>query len=85
MDFRVIVIGNRQLLLDRVDHEAGWEVLLSTYKTDDDRYMESQIFATIWEAKRFIAHFSQTDAEAFVIRALTAPRKNFYRFFPQVY
>jgi len=71
MDFKVIG-ETKQILLERIeadDQAGGWQVVISVYRSLEDRYDEWVSFPDPQAARSFIHGFSWPAAQQFLTRA----------------
>lgn len=72
MNFRLLEIDNRQILLQRIagENESDWQVIISLYLDDEHECSDWMFFDTIAEAKAWIVAFDDQQARLFIEKAL---------------
>lgn len=65
----MIQIGSYQVLLERLEEEEKWKVLISTYTFPEIRFDEWIDCENLHAARSFILDFSDTSARSFLTRA----------------
>lgn len=78
MDFKIVTIGSKHVLLERIEGDAAlpWQVIISTYRNLTDRYDEWAFFKTPQAARQFILDYTDTSARQFLSSAeSSAPKK----------
>lgn len=70
MDFRILDIDGHQVLLERIEDEGRWQVIVSLYIDVLERFDEWDTYVGPCQAKEFIASYEEEKARAFLERAL---------------
>jgi hypothetical protein len=73
-----MIIDSKQVLLERIDADdttKGWQVIISVYRSLEDRYDEWGVFKTAHLARQFIADFSELAVKQFLTRAEQEKKK----------
>lgn len=78
MDWKIVTIEGKQVLLERIDaddQKGGWHVMISVYRAIEDRYDEWVTLGNPQAARSFIEGFDSLQTRQFLTRAEQAKRK----------
>lgn len=77
MDFRIIVLDGKHVLLERIEDEGktAWQVIISIYLSIDHRYDEWIGSMTAQQAQQYIQDFSTLSTRQFLTRSEQEKRK----------